>query len=412
MIDSWSHTKLSNLCDITRGASPRPIHEWVATEGIPWVKISDASAAGSRFVNHTAEKVLPEAVDKSVPVFPGDLILSNSATPGIPMFMGIDGCIHDGWLLLRNFRRLDKLFAYYLLVHERSALVDQGNGSVFTNLNTATLKNHVVSVPPLSEQRAIAHILGTLDDKIELNRRMNDTLEAMAQAVFQDWFVDFGAVRAKLEGSDPYLPPELCALFPDRLVESELGELPEGWEVAALGDVADISSGKPAGHRSSTASGEVHIPLWGGNGPIGFVATALVDPPILLTGRVGTLGSVFRIMTPCWPSDNTLVVSAKSDEFFNYLFLQMERIDFGSLNRGSTQPLLTQSDLQMQPVIVPPEHVLRHFHTLTDPLFKGTDQNNAEAQSLAAQRDALLSKLVSGDIRALFNDKFTLDITQ
>ena len=86
-----------------------------------------------------------------------------------------------------------------------------------------------VEVPPLPEQRAIAHILGTLDDKIELNRRMNQTLEEMARAIFQDWFVEFGPVRAKLEGREPYLPPELWDLFPDRLVDSELGEIPEGW---------------------------------------------------------------------------------------------------------------------------------------------------------------------------------------
>ena len=86
----------------------------------------------------------------------------------------------------------------------------------------------------MSQQRAIAHILGTLDDKIALNRRMNQTLEEMARAIFQDWFVDFGPVRAKLEGREPYLPPELWDLFPDRLVDSELGEIPEGWEVGAL----------------------------------------------------------------------------------------------------------------------------------------------------------------------------------
>jgi type I restriction enzyme S subunit len=140
----WRETRFSALCDITRGASPRPIHEWIVQDGIPWVKISDASAAGCRFIHRTNECIRREGRSKSVSVFPGDLILSNSATPGIPMFMGIEACIHDGWLLLRNLRDLDKVFAYYLLVHERPALVLQGNGSVFTNLKTEILKNHVV----------------------------------------------------------------------------------------------------------------------------------------------------------------------------------------------------------------------------------------------------------------------------
>ena len=100
-------------------------------------------------------------------------------------------------------------------------------------------------LPPLAKQRAIAHILGTLDDKIELNRRMNQTLEQMARAIFQDWFVDFGPVRAKLEGRDPYLPEELWALFPDRLVDSELGKIPEGWEVKPLKDDFNLTPNPP-----------------------------------------------------------------------------------------------------------------------------------------------------------------------
>ena len=95
-----------------------------------------------------------------------------------------------------------------------------------------------ITLPPLPEQRAIAHVLGTLDDKIELNRRMNETLEAMARALFKDWFVDFGPVRAKMAGREPYLPPDVWSLFPDRLAPSELGDIPAGWEVGTVGDVS------------------------------------------------------------------------------------------------------------------------------------------------------------------------------
>ena len=99
-------------------------------------------------------------------------------------------------------------------------------------LNAVTsFELQALRIPPLPEQRAIAHILGTLDDKIELNRRMNETLEAMARALFKSWFVDFDPVRAKAEGRDPGLPQPLADLFPDRFEDSELGEIPEGWEV-------------------------------------------------------------------------------------------------------------------------------------------------------------------------------------
>ena len=141
----------------------------------------------------------------------------------------------------------DNEYAYYLTQSPavRDYAVSQMTGtSGRQRVPTAALDHldHIeVALPPLPEQRAIAHILGALDDKIELNRRMTETLEQMARAVFQDWFVDFGPVRAKLEGRKPYLPPELWELFPDRLVDSELGEIPEGWEVKALGEVANLN---------------------------------------------------------------------------------------------------------------------------------------------------------------------------
>ncbi len=113
------------------------------------------------------------------------------------------------------------------------------------NLNTQILSAVPVLLPPSTEQKAIAHILGTLDDKIELNRKTNETLEAMARALFQSWFVDFDPVRAKAEGRPTGLPDEISDLFPDSFEESELGEIPKGWEVRPLGDMIELAYGKP-----------------------------------------------------------------------------------------------------------------------------------------------------------------------
>ena len=134
---------------------------------------------------------------------------------------------------------------YYLASPEMQTMLLSwaGSGGTRNALTKGMIESLEIPLPPLPEQRAIARILGALDDKIELNRRMNQTLEAMASAIFQDWFVNFGPVRAKLEGREPYLPPELWALFPDRLVDSELGEIPEGWGVKALGDCIDVARG-------------------------------------------------------------------------------------------------------------------------------------------------------------------------
>ncbi len=127
---------------------------------------------------------------------------------------------------------MDTRWAYYQLLTQDINGLD--SGSAIPSTSREDFYALPVWLPALDEQRAIAHVLGALDDKIELNRRMNRTLEEMARAIFQDWFVDFGPTRAKMEGQDPYLPPELWDLFPDQLVDSELGEIPEGWEVREL----------------------------------------------------------------------------------------------------------------------------------------------------------------------------------
>lgn len=257
-----------------------------------------------------------------------------------------------------------------------------------------------IPLPPLKEQQAIASILGTLDDKIELNRQLNRTLEDIARAIFKSWFVDFDPVRAKAAGQQPPgLKPEIAALFPDSFEDSELGEIPKGWRVRHIGELAEVSSGKRPDARFAERSDEASVPLWGGNGPMAFVRKPLFDEPILLTGRVGTLGSVFRITDPCWPSDNTLVLRASEPSVFQYLFLQLHQVNFASLNRGSTQPLLTQTDLKAQLLVVPTKSILETFSRIANSMYCRSDESTAEIRTLAELRDALLPKLISGELR-------------
>jgi type I restriction enzyme S subunit len=302
---------------------------------------------------------------------------------------------------------LDSRFLKYVLLSEHDSMLRFASGTTHQTIYYPEVKAFHVCLPEPAEQRTIAHILGTLDDKIELNRRTNKTLEAMARALFQSWFVDFDPVRAKhalsnvegAESRDPCLPKEIADLFPDRFEDSELGEIPAGWEAGAVGDLAEVSSGKRPDVGYPEASVEACVPLWGGNGPMAFVSKSLIDYPILLTGRVGTLGSVFRITSPCWPSDNTLILKATYPRAFEYLFLQLKRVDFASLNRGSTQPLLTQTDLKSQAVLLPPATVLERFHTFVKASYGRIDASEAESRTLAALRDTLLPKLISGELR-------------
>ena len=155
--------------------------------------------------------------------------------------------------------KADSLFLYYYFnspagLHSLDTIRRQ---VAVAGITGGDLSQLPIRMPALREQRAIAHVLGTLDDKIELNRRMNRTLEEMARAIFKDWFVDFGPTKAKMEGQEPYLPPELWELFPDEMVDSELGEIPDGWEAGVLSDTVEILSGGTP--RTSVPE------YWGGN---------------------------------------------------------------------------------------------------------------------------------------------------
>ncbi len=443
----WQEFEFATLCDIKRGASPRPIHEWISEEGIPWVKIADASATNSRFIEYTKERIRPNGVAKSVSVFPGDLILSNSATPGIPRFVGIEACIHDGWLLLRDFRGIDKLFCYYLLLFEKPRLIRQGSGTVFTNLKTEILKRHRVKIPSLPEQRAIAHVLGTLDDKIELNRRMNETLEEMAQALFKSWFVDFDPVHAKAalrdhpssKGSDwtverarAYLDrmdPDIAALFPDRFVNSELGQIPEGWEVGTIDQLATVVGGTtPSTKNRSYWEGGTHY--WATPKDLSTLST----PVLLRTERKITDAGLAKISSGLLPRGTVLLSSrapigylaiAEIPVAINQGFIaippsrgvsnlfilywskasQEEIVNYAN---GSTFLEISKSNFRQLVLVLPRKAVMTAFEKHIRPLHDRVVSNERESGNLTVLRDALLPKLVSGEIRVGAQSVFDL----
>ncbi len=201
---------------------------------------------------------------------------------------------------------IDMRWAYYQLLAQDINGMD--SGSAIPSTSREDFYGIPVSLPPLPEQRAIAHILGTLDDKIELNRRMNETLEEMARELFKSWFVDFDPVRAKMEGrwrpgeSLPGLPAEHYDLFPDRLVDSELGEIPEGWAVKTLGDVVELAYGKSLREKDRNPGA---VPVYGSNGQVGWHDEKLVDGPGIIVGRKGNPGFVKWSSADFYPIDTT-----------------------------------------------------------------------------------------------------------
>ncbi len=279
---------------------------------------------------------------------------------------------------------------------ELPALLAQATGSTFPNVSAPQLAG--IPYPRLSkdEQRAIAHVLGTLDDKIELNRRMNETLESMARAIFQDWFVDFGPTRAKMEGRAPYLPAEVWSLFPDRLADSELGPIPAGWGVRALGEVVELAYGK-ALKADDRQGGD--IPVYGSNGQIGWHDDKLVEGPGIVVGRKGNPGIVSWVHIDFFPIDTAFYVVPKNVHWkLHFLFFVLDAQDLPSIAADSAVPGLNRNLAYMNRQILPDNIITGAFNDSIQALFARRYRMEEESRALSALRDALLPGLVSGEV--------------
>jgi type I restriction enzyme S subunit len=265
----------------------------------------------------------------------------------------------------------DKDYLYYLVcspeVREPSIKSMVGS-SGRQRVQTDVVKNLEIDVPPLVEQKRIGSFLRLIDDKIALNDKINNNLEHQISALYQSWFEDFDTTN---------------------------GICPENWNNQELSTIADISSGKRPPMKSESYSQETSVPIVGAASVMGFTSEANHTDKILVIGRVGTHGVVQRFNTPCWTSDNTLVIKSPYYEFTNQI---LQRIDYSSMNRGSTQPLITQGDMKKVRVLIPNAEILAKFESFAGILMKRWEANKQENVKLASLRDTLLPKLMSGEL--------------
>ena len=306
-----------------------------------------------------------------------------------------------GFAVIRGIEDIaDTDFIYWFLSQERIVeylhTIAEDSVTAYPAIKPNDIEQLTLNLPPLSEQRSIAHILGTLDDKIELNRRMNQTLEEMARAIFKDWFVDFGPTRAKMEGREPYLPAEVWDLFPDRLVASEVGEIPEGWVVKALGEFIELAYGKAL--RATERKGGP-IPVYGSNGQVGWHDQKLVAGPGIVVGRKGNPGIVTWSHGDFFPIDTTFYVVSKDDiAAMPFLFFALTNQNLPSISADSAVPGLNRNLAYMNRQLAPDRMVVNGFNDYVGDIFSRCHHLEEESSSLAAQRDALLPKLVSGEL--------------
>lgn len=275
------------------------------------------------------------------------------------------------YIVFRAREGVDENFVYYLisspLVRE-PAIKSMVGSSGRQRVQTDVVQSITVMVPTLEEQKAIAGILKLLDDKIAVNRKINDNLLQQASSIYQAWFEDF------------VLSDGLC---------------PSSWNQGSLSDIATIMSGKRPPMKSAEKTDIAVIPLVGAASVMGYTTEANHTEKILVTGRVGTHGVVQRFNSPCWTSDNTLVITSK---LYEYTYQILQRIDYRSMNRGSTQPLITQGDMNKVSILIPDQETLRDFETLVGQLMVLYQANLLENDKLAELRDTLLPRLMSGEL--------------
>ena len=413
-----SHWGLRMLESVCEGIFDCPHSTPILTEQGPYIARSQDIRFGvfrMEQAGRVSEETYLERITRAEPL-PGDLLYSREGTyfgiaAAVPS--GVRVCLGQRMVLLRpNQMLVEPRYLRYWL--NSPAMVTHVNGlrdgSVAERLNLPTIRGLPVALPLLPEQRTIAHILGTLDDKIELNQRMSETLEAMARALFKSWFVDFDPVRAKIKDrwkkgeSLPGLPAELWDVFPDRMVDSELGEIPEGWEVKPIGDLMELAYGK-ALKADDRHGGEV--PVFGSNGQVGWHDQLLAPGPGIVVGRKGNPGIVTWAQTDFFVIDTAFYVTPKSASYsLRFLFHALREQNLSALGADSAVPGLNRNLAYMSPQVLPTTLLLERYDSVARALGECDYACCEESRTLSSLRDTLLPKLISGEIRVKDADKF------
>jgi type I restriction enzyme S subunit len=268
-------------------------------------------------------------------------------------------------------------------------------GAVMPKLTQGNLNRILVPYPPRQIQEAIVSVLRALDERIALLRETNATLEAIAQALFKSWFVDFDPVRAKQQGLAPVgMDEATAALFPDSFEESALGLVPKAWGAGKVEDLLELAYGK-ALKATDRIAGDV--PVYGSGGITGLHNFALVESPTVVVGRKGTVGSLYWEDRPCFPIDTVFYVRARVP--LTFCFYQLRLLGLEGMNTDGAVPGLNRNNVYRLAVVIPPPPVLAAFDEVAASLRSKIFSNEQQAQTLATLRDTLLPRLISGQLR-------------
>ncbi|GIW12565.1 MAG: type I restriction system specificity protein [Tepidiforma sp.] len=415
--------RLGEVAEIIMGQSPPGETYNERGDGLPFFQgVADFN------YRHPTPRVFCSAPSRIAD--PGDILLSVRAPIGRVNVADRKCAIGRGLAIIRPGRSEDARYLEFVLrLQEPNWDAIEGSGSVFGNATRSDLESLLLPWPEsTSERRAIAHILGTLDDKIELNRRMSETLEEMARSLFKAWFVDFEPVRAKMEGrwqrgqSLPGLPAHLYDLFPDRLADSELGEIPEGWEVGCVDDEFDLTMGQSPPGETYNENGE-GLPFYQGRADFGSrfprrrvyctAPTRLARAGDTLISVRAPVGDINMALEDCAIGRGVAAARHKTgSRSYSFQFMRgLEEIFARYEAEGTVFGSIGKKDFQAIPCVRPPREAVSAFETMLSPIDSRIEVTERESVTLAALRDVLLPRLISGELRVKDAERFVAGVS-
>lgn len=366
----WTLTSLKN-CTTALGDGLHGTPEY-STSG-EYVFINGNNLVNGRVkINSNTKRVsLSEYEKYKKPLSDRTILVSINGTLGnVAIYNGEKIILGKSVCYLNISESCNMQFIKYVLLspHFRQYLSSVTTGTTIKNISLKQMRDYQFLIPDYAAQSRISSILSTIDNKIKINEQINHNLEQQCNALFKSWFIDF----------DPFG-----------------GVMPDDWKILTMDQIVKISSGKRPMINQKNKRCSDNVPIVGATSILGYTNDALYDDKILIIGRVGTHGIIQRFNSKCWPSDNTLVITS---DYYEFIYNLLQHIDYSSLNRGSTQPLITQTDLRKIPIILPRSEYIDRFENLTGALMKRFEYNNVENCKLITIRDILLPKLMSGEI--------------
>ena len=278
-------------------------------------------------------------------------------------------------IVLNGENDVDYIYYLMTIVGKKLNILSKTSTAV-PIINKSTFSGYEIELPKLEDQCRIAKVLSSLDDKIEVNKQINDNLEQQAQALFKSWFVDF----------EPFKDGDF--------IDSELGRIPKGWKVGKLSELIDVKYGKD--HKKLI---DGNIPVYGSGGLLRKVDRSLYEGESVLIPRKGTLNNVMYVNEPFWTVDTMFYSIPKLPNIVLYTYIMLCEKDLASMNAGSAVPSMTTDILNNMQIIIPNEHVLGIFNSLVFTLYVQIKYNEQESCRLAKLRDTLLPKLMSGELQ-------------